>query len=87
MLNNSMKAKIIAATETWLNDSNCVSFCIPGYSFIATSRSEKRSGGVGLFIHQDIVFSSIKHYFAASTFETLSLQKTLDDSGTLRIMQ
>ena len=65
ILNNRIKAKIIAVTETWLNDSNCDSICIPGYSFIATSRSEKTGGGVGFFIHQDIVFSSIKHHFAA----------------------
>ena len=66
ILNNSRKAKIIEVTETWLNDSNCDSICIPGYSFIATSRSEKRGGGVGLSIHQDIVFK-----FAASTFEKM----------------
>ena len=71
ILNNRIKAKIIAVTETWLNDSNCDSICIPGYSFIATSRSEKRGGGVGFFIHQDIVFSSTKHHFAAATFENM----------------
>ena len=68
---NLVSEAIRSELRSWLNDSNCDSICIPGYSFIATSRSEKRGGRVGFFIHQDIVFSSIKHHFGAATFENM----------------
>ena len=40
---------IIGVTETWLSDSNCELFDIPGYNFIEKHRNEKSGGGVGIF--------------------------------------
>ena len=45
---------IIDVTETWLSDSNCELFDIPGYNFIEKHRNEKTGGGVGIFWQNSI---------------------------------
>ena len=48
---------IIGVTETWLSDSNCELFDIPGYNFIEKPRNEKTGGGVGIFCQNSIQFT------------------------------
>ena len=45
-----LKFTIHAITETWLNDYNCDLFNLPGYDFIEEHRTEKKGGGIGLYV-------------------------------------
>ena len=44
----------IALTETWLSSDNEYNFHIPGYKFIANSRTDKSAGGIGIFLNNDL---------------------------------
>ena len=46
----------IGVSETWLHDSICDLYNLPGYNFIETHRSH-RSGGVGIYLNKNIEFS------------------------------
>ena len=48
---------MIGVTETWLSDSNCELFDIPGYNFIEKHRNEKTGGGLGIFCQNSIQFT------------------------------
>lgn len=52
-----LKADIIIATETWLDDS-CPDnpFMIPGYNLERKDRCGKREGGVSLYITQHLQY-------------------------------
>ena len=47
---------VISLTETWLNNQNCEDFNLNNCSFITTNRGERKGGGVGMFISDDINF-------------------------------
>ena len=47
---------VISLTETWLSNQNCEAFNLNNYSFITTNRGERKGGGVGMFISDDINF-------------------------------
>ena len=47
---------VISLTETWLNNQNCEDFNLNNYSLITTNRGERKGGGVGMFISDDINF-------------------------------
>lgn len=51
----------VGVTETWLN-SNDPSYDIEGYNFIGSSRQERRGGGVGAFIRNDLNFVHRKEF-------------------------
>jgi hypothetical protein len=54
LLNVKLNLTAIAVTETWLNLSTAGAYVIPGYNFIAKSRTIKGSGGVGFFVDASI---------------------------------
>ena len=57
LMNLSVKFDIIGLTETWLNDAN-VDICgFPGYQSEHRYRSNRRGGGVSLFIKENIEYS------------------------------
>ena len=82
ILNNHLKAKVIAVTETWLSDDS-ESLSIPGYSFILVYRSGKKSGGVGFFIYQDFHFSRVALPFDFKSFEGLFVKLELHHRSML----
>ena len=47
---------IVALSETWLQDTTCTLYNLPGYSFIKQHRRERTGGGVGLFIKDGIQY-------------------------------
>ena len=52
-----VKSCIIGLTETWLNDMCSQNlYNIENYSFINNGRKEKRGGGVGMYIRNDIIY-------------------------------
>ena len=44
------KFKVIGITETWLNDDNANNFGLEGYKYIGVNRSNKKGGGVGIYM-------------------------------------
>ena len=56
ILLSQLPVKVLAVTETWLDQSNEGSIFIPGYRFVHACRTHGRGGGVGLFIANDIRF-------------------------------
>ena len=45
---------VIGVTETWLKDNSLL--CnIQGFSFLHNSRAERRGGGVGVFIRENLI--------------------------------
>ena len=58
---NSMP-DLIFVTEIWIYSKECSEFCLPGYNFRACCNDSYRSGGVGVFIRNNIVNYSIQVY-------------------------
>jgi len=50
------KLFFIAVTEIWLAAMNEHIYEIEGYNFVSIIRSDKRGGGVGLYVNNDFVF-------------------------------
>ena len=54
----SYQPAIIGISETWINANSCLSLCnLENYVFINNPRKEKRGGGVGIYIRNDINYT------------------------------
>ena len=51
----SIKFTVIGVSETWLKD-NSIQCNILGYNFLSNNRKNRRGGGVGIYIKDDLVF-------------------------------
>ena len=51
------RSRILAVTETWLDDNSSLSVEIPGFVFVSRHRVMKKGGGVGFFIDSDLKYS------------------------------
>ena len=47
---------IVSLTETWLDNENCKKFKLDNFSYVSMNRSNKKGGGVGMFISNDLNF-------------------------------
>ena len=47
---------VIGLTETWLRNNECSLLSIPHYTFLSHNRAEKRGGGVGFYIKENVTF-------------------------------
>ena len=45
---------VISLTETWLNDINSENFNLPNFDFVCSNRANKKGGGVGFFISNNL---------------------------------
>ena len=45
---------VINLTETWLNDINSENFNLPNFDFVCSNRANKKGGGVGFFISNNL---------------------------------
>ena len=52
-----IKFSVIGVTETWLRESDPL-YNIHNYKFVANGRQTKRGGGVGLYIRNDLQYTS-----------------------------
>ena len=50
---------VIALTETWINEDNANIFSLDGYVFCHTNRTNKKGGGVALYINNRIQYQII----------------------------
>ena len=60
LINNCLgtnKVDLILLCEIWLNDSDLKLINIPGYSFVALPRKNRKEGGVGILINDQLQYS------------------------------
>ena len=50
---------VIALTETWINEDNANIFSLDGYNFCHTNKTNKKGGGVALYINNRIQYQII----------------------------
>ena len=57
-LNNKLeqKADVIMINETWLNNKSPPLPPLPGYKFVGKPRTDRKGGGVGFLIRDDVIF-------------------------------
>ena len=48
------RVDVALLVETWLTKSNTKRFMVPGYKFLGSHRKNKRGGGVGILVSQDM---------------------------------
>ena len=54
--NNSNKVHVFILNETWVTKANEHMIDIPHYKFISKHRTNKKGGGVGLLVHDELQF-------------------------------
>ena len=62
--------------ETWLNTQNNAHFNMPGYNFLGQARPNKKGGGVGILISNEIKYRLRKDLLIESNphFENISVE-------------
>ena len=53
-IRNDSRVTVTMLVETWLNKQNTARIKIPGYQFIGSHRKNKKGGGVGVLISQEL---------------------------------
>ena len=51
------KFNVFGFTDTWLKDSDCGLFSIPGYDMTKKHRSDRPGGVVAVFVNDDLKYS------------------------------
>ena len=52
-----MKFVLLQITETWLHENTPTNLInIPSYNFVHKIRGNKRGGGVGFYMHENLIF-------------------------------
>lgn len=75
------KFSVIGVSETWLQDGCDTSlYNIPSYSFITSSRSDSRGGGVGLYIHSSLSYSVLDGVTIANC-ESLFIEASINNKN------
>jgi len=83
---DTMKAKftIIAVTETWLSKTTDELYNLEGYNFTNISRTDKKGGGVALYIDTSLSFTVVRNLtFIRDNLECLCV--TITGIGKLEI--
>ncbi|KAJ8039628.1 hypothetical protein HOLleu_13681 [Holothuria leucospilota] len=72
---NNYPFSVIVITETWLykNDYTAL-YNIPNYTFVCKGRSDKRGGGVGLYIKRELDFTITDNPNMSNQLESLFVQ-------------
>ena len=83
---NKKKIDIVLLEETWLNTQNNAQFSVPGYNFVGHARPNKKGGGVGILISNEIKYRLRKDLLIESNphFENISVEiKTCSSESIL----
>ena len=81
-IRNDHRVDVALLVETWLNKHNAKRFKIPGYQYYGSHRKNKKGGGVGVLISQDLDCRTRKDLsLDVADFESLTVEiKTHSDS-------
>ena len=56
LLDSGIVINYILLCQTFLTDTNCAMFQLPGYHFVCNNRKSGRGGGVGIYVKDDLLF-------------------------------
>ena len=76
-LNNKLeqKADVILINATWLNNKSPPLPPLPGYKFVGKPRTDRKGGGVGFLIRDDVVFRRKENLeIESKTFENIVIE-------------
>ena len=81
-IRNDHRIDVALLVETWLNKHNTKRFMIPGYQYYGFHRKNKKGGGVGVLISQDLECRTRKDLsLNVEEFESITVEiKTHSDS-------
>ena len=81
-IKNDSRVDIAMLVETWLNKNNDKRLKIPGYQFFGFHRKQKRGGGVGILVSQELQCRTRKDLcLNVPNFEPITLEiRTNSDS-------
>ena len=76
------RVDVALLVETWLNKTNAKRFMLPGYRYYGSHRRNKKGGGVGVLVSQDVECRTRKDLsLDVPNFESLTVEiKTHSDS-------
>ena len=71
---------IIVLSETWLKDINCNTALITGYSAVHCTREHQNSGGISIYVRNDIDFKHLVHLtYSNNTIESLAIEISINN--------
>ena len=81
-IKNDSRVDVAMLVETWLNKNNDKRLKIPGYQFFGFHRKQKRGGGVGILVSQELQCRTRKDLcLNVLNFESITLEiRTNSDS-------
>ena len=82
------RARILAVTETWLDENSSKGIEIPGFHFVFQNRDMKRGGGVGFFIDERIKYSTLDASLwntSVTSFELLLISMECQKTGNFLV--
>ena len=59
--NPNKKIDIYILSETWLNERNKDKINFPNYSYVGNHRMNKKGGGVGILVHNGVLYQLIPY--------------------------
>ena len=82
---NKKKVDVVLLEETWLNTQNNAQFNMPGYNFLGQARPNKKGGGVGILISNEIKYRLCKDLTIENNpnFENISVEIKTGSSETI----
>ena len=83
------KPDIIALSETWIPTKDTKFYSIVGYNFVLLPRSNKRGGGVGVYLNNNITYtvrSDLTDSAATNSFEVLLIEINVINSLPILIL-
>ena len=70
---------IIVISETWLKNNNCHTATITGYTPVHCNRESQNSGGISIYIKNEIDFKQLPHLtYSNQTIESLAIEVSID---------
>ena len=81
-IKNDSRVDVVMLVETWLNKNNDKRLKIPGYQFFSFHRKQKRGGGVGILVSQELQCRARKDLcLNVPDFESITMEiRTHSDS-------
>ena len=72
---NKRKIDVILLVKTWVSESVTKHCVLPGYDFLGNPRTNKKGGGVGIFINKQLQYKS-RHdlHLTSENFENISIE-------------
>ena len=83
-IRRNCRVQVIMLAETWLKKNNAKRLKILGYSFVGSHRKNKRGGGVGILVAQNLEYRQRKDLsLNVPNFESITVEKKTQQQSIL----